>query len=385
MRFQQFKSRCLKILFWLLLVTYPSISRKILMLFKCVEIGRESYMMWDTRILCFTYSWWSHAVYACVFAVVYIIGVPALFFHLLREMRNAHTYENTNEIESDQQMKLKFLRLVKMDVESRGKYWSRMKTMKDEKRRIQDYLRRLNLRDAKNLSRLGFLYRFFKEEYYWFEMFEFIFKLFMTGVMVHIAPGTVSQLLVGMVITFIGFGFHIAAKPYREMSNNILMISAKFQLFLCLISALLLKMEVSFFQNDSSMQEMDIKFLSKLIIYSSVTLLVLWIITIFYDIWIARSKRLEEAIVINRERRSRLKFKNFHKKMRLFNSLKAKEDDDNAKEVGLLKEIRVKFGANSKEYQSIMKIMRQEAAETVEDKLRDQEEELGAYISPDKP
>ena len=144
-------------------------------------------------------------------------------------------------------------------------------------------------------------------------------------------------------------------------------------------------MEVSFFQNDSSMQEMDIKFLSKLIIYSSVTLLVLWIITIFYDIWIARSKRLEEAIVINRERRSRLKFKNFHKKMRLFNSLKAKEDDDNAKEVGLLKEIRVKFGANSKEYQSIMEIMRQEAAETVEDKLRDQEEELGAYISPDKP
>ena len=210
-------------------------------------------------------------------------------------------------------------------------------------------------------------------------MFEFIFKLFMTGNGTYSAS-TVNCWLAWLFIHWICF--HIV--PYREMSNNILMISGKFQLFLCLISALLLKMEVSF-PNDSSMQEMDIKFLSKLIIYSSVTLLVLWIITIFYDIWIARSKRLEEAIVINRERRSRLKFKNFHKKMRLFNSLKAKEDDDNAKEVGLLKEIRVIFGATSKEYQSIMEIMRQEAAETVEDKLRVQEEVLGAYISPDKP
>ena len=82
-------------------------------------------------------------------------------------------------------------------------------------------------------------------------MFEFIFKLCMTGLMVHVAPGTVSQILVGMLITFVGFGFHIAGKPYIQDSNNILMIFGKFQLFLVLFGALLLKMETPFFANDS--------------------------------------------------------------------------------------------------------------------------------------
>ena len=280
--------------------------------------------------------------------------------------------------------KLKFLKLAKEDTQKRGRYWARMKTLADEKGRIRDYLRRLNLRDAKNLSRLGFLYRFFKEEYYWFEMFEFIFKLLMTGAMVHIAPGTVSQILVGMVITFIGFGSHIAAKPYREMSNNILMISGKFQLFLCLISALLLKMEVSFFQNDSSMQEMDINFLSKLIIYSTVLLLVVWVLTVIYDIYLAREKNREEIRISNREKKSKSKFKAMHKKLKLISMLQSEELIEERADFKILKDVRVKFGADSKEYRTMMTLMKEEAGTTEEDKIKDLEEDLGIFVPSSK-
>ena len=153
MRFQKFKSRCLQILFWLLLVTYPSISRKILMLFKCVEIGNEWYMMWDTQIHCFTHEWWLNAIYAFGFSLVYIIGVPCLFFKLLTDMRLAYVRENVDEILHHETMKIKFLRIAKHDAELRGHFWKQIVSKKDERNRIEDMLKRLNLRDARNKAR----------------------------------------------------------------------------------------------------------------------------------------------------------------------------------------------------------------------------------------
>ena len=116
----------------------------------------------------------------------------------------------------------------------------------------------------------------------------------MTGLMVHIAPGTVSQILVGMLVTFVGFGIHVAAKPYKQMSNNILMIFGKFQLFLTLFGALLLKMETPFFGNDSQMRELDIKLLTYIIIYSTALLLVVWLATVIDDIY-SHQKHIQEA------------------------------------------------------------------------------------------
>jgi hypothetical protein len=327
MRFQHYKSKCMQILFWLLLVTYPSISRKILMLFKCVEIGKESYMMWDTQISCFSPDWWYNAAYASLFAIIYIVGVPIMFFTMLHSMRMAYVKENTLEIESQQSMKLKFLKLAKADSESRQRYWAKIRSAKDEAKRIADYLQRLNLRDEKNRSRLGFLYKFFQEEYYWFEMFEFIFKLCMTGLMVHVAPGTVSQILVGMLVTFVGFGFYIAAKPYTQKSNNILMIFGKFQLFLTLFGALLLKMETPFFANDSQMNELDVSILGSIIVYSNILLLVIWLLTVCHDVHDNKNKQRLAKEDRERRQRNKLKFKLLNSKSKVIGRLAMMEGD----------------------------------------------------------
>jgi hypothetical protein len=334
MRFQTFKSKCLQILFWLLLVTYPSISRKILMLFKCVEIGKESYMMWDTQIECYSYMWYVHSVYAAVFSLVYIIGVPAMFFYLLFTMRESFVKENALEISTNEKMKVKFLGLAKKDSEERGVFWKKIRNLRDERKRIAGYLRRLNLRDERNRARLGFLYKFFKEEYYWFEMFEFIFKLCMTGLMVHVAPGTVSQILVGMLITFVGFGFHIAGKPYIQDSNNILMIFGKFQLFLVLFGALLLKMETPFFANDSSMQEMDVSLLSNMVIYSTVLLLVVWVATIGHDIYISKKVEKEKMEIRKRTQENKRKYHLMKGKISMIGSLSFVEEENRSPKVG---------------------------------------------------
>lgn len=78
-------------------------------------------------------------------------------------------------------------------------------------------------------------------------MFELMFRLIMNGIMVHIAPGTVSQILTGMVICGIGYSVLQYSRPYRVDYNNSLAIVCKFQLLLTLFSALLVKLRVPFF------------------------------------------------------------------------------------------------------------------------------------------
>ena len=86
------------------------------------------------------------------------------------------------------------------------------------------------------------------------------------------------------------------------------MIFGKFQLFLTLFGALLLKMETPFFGNDSQMQELDVQLLSKMIIYSTVMLLVVWILTLGHDIYTFRRKIAEAKAMRIREQETKRRF-----------------------------------------------------------------------------
>jgi len=151
---------------------------------------------------------------------------------------------------------------------------------------------------------------------------------------VHVAPGTVSQILVGMLITFVGFGFHIAGKPYIQDSNNILMIFGKFQLFLVLFGALLLKMETPFFANDSSMQEMDVSLLSNMVIYSTVLLLVVWVATIGHDIYISKKVEKEKMEIRKRTQENKRKYHLMKSKISMIGSLSFVEEENRSPKVG---------------------------------------------------
>merc|ERR1712216_93526 len=120
MQFRNYKSRCLKLLFWILLIVYPSVSRKILMLYKCVEIGDKSYMMWDTQVECYTQTWYLHSVYALVFGVVYILGIPGMFFSLLYQSRHFDTHRRFLIIKANPTRLVKTLKLAREDYWNKG-------------------------------------------------------------------------------------------------------------------------------------------------------------------------------------------------------------------------------------------------------------------------
>jgi hypothetical protein len=304
MQFRNFKSRCLKLLFWILLIVYPSVSRKILMLYKCIQIGDRSYMMWDTQVQCYTDTWYAHSIYALAFGCLYILGVPGMFFGLLYQSRYYDIEGKWKHIKSSPTRLVKTLKLAREDYWSKGRHWSQILNAAEEERRVKWYLANLNMRSPKTMMRIGFMYKSFLEDFWAFELFEFFFKLTMTGVMVHIRPGTVTQIIAGLSMCFVAFTMHLAFQPYNDASNNVLMGAGKMQLFLTLLLALLLKMEAPFFSGNDQMDEADLSSLANIIIGSSALLVVAWIFSVFYDIIGAKQKK-KAAMKLEQERRAR--------------------------------------------------------------------------------
>lgn len=140
-------------------------------------------------------------------------------------------------------------------------------------------------------------------------LFEFGFKLMMTGVMVHVKPGTVSQIIAGVAMCFIALTTHLIFQPYKDVSNNLLMGAGKMQLFLTLMLALLLKMETPFFSGNSQMDEIDIGAISTIIISSSALLVISWICAVIYESMTGVIRRRRERARDEEARQMKQKFK----------------------------------------------------------------------------
>jgi hypothetical protein len=66
-----------------LFIAYPSVSVKILRLFRCREVEGTYYLVADMRLECFTPEWWGYGIYGIVMVAVYVVGLPALILSVL--------------------------------------------------------------------------------------------------------------------------------------------------------------------------------------------------------------------------------------------------------------------------------------------------------------
>ena len=64
------------------------------------------------------------------------------------------------------------------------------------------------------LMAFGFLFSAYRPKMWWFEIFDTIRRLMLTGVLGTISPGTGSQLIAGMLISGVSCGVYAWFKPY---------------------------------------------------------------------------------------------------------------------------------------------------------------------------
>lgn len=89
------------------------------------------------------------------------------------------------------------------------------------------------------ISKITFLWQNYEQDKWWFELFECARRPGMSDVLVFVAQGTASQIVVGILISVITSGLYIHWRPFEKESDNDLAILTQVSLFFTLLAALL--------------------------------------------------------------------------------------------------------------------------------------------------
>ena len=102
-------------------------------------------------------------------------------------------------------------------------------------------------------NRIGFLFEAYHVDCYYFEVIELCRKLLLTGVMALVRPGSVAQIVMGLLVAFAAVVLYVKLAPYAARGVNRLSFVAQVNVWLFLLVALLLQIRVDGTAEDSRM------------------------------------------------------------------------------------------------------------------------------------
>lgn len=92
---------------------------------------------------------------------------------------------------------------------------------------------------------LSFLYKAYRPNYWWFEVYELVRKLFLTGLIIFVAAGTATQIAIACVICVVTTALHLRLQPYEDRWDDILQTCSLSELLIMTYCALLLKLDLT--------------------------------------------------------------------------------------------------------------------------------------------
>ena len=171
---------------WMTIIVYPSLSRRTIQYFTCsVKIDDTQYLMEDYRLQCFRGQWLTNLPWGIIGVALYPLGIPAYVGVAL--WRRRHRLEETAVV-----------------------------------------------------HRYGFLYEMYRRENYWWDVYEMLQKLFLTGVIVLIFPGKTLQVVL-VVLADLGFLMNLLIqKPHQKGPTRNLAMMANMAMTLTMYCGLVL-------------------------------------------------------------------------------------------------------------------------------------------------
>ena len=103
-----------------------------------------------------------------------------------------------------------------------------------------------------SLKSVRFLYENYQPKYWWFEAFETLRKLSLTGFLVFLAPGTGLQIVIAMTITIFSLVVYVKLEPFQDPYTNKLAQVGQCQLLFTIICALAIKLKMDGLQDHQS-------------------------------------------------------------------------------------------------------------------------------------
>ncbi|KAG8467998.1 hypothetical protein KFE25_007050 [Diacronema lutheri] len=223
-------------------VTFPMMSLAVLQLFECVDLGRASYVAAEMSIECGSDRWWLFAMLALGFGALHIVGVPAYFLGVVlhvqrwpalpweshkdalrslvsdgmakgvRRKRDSEIFHSFEEQQATQRPLLDHLggavlaSVYRLDRPAAAA-------------RIQDggpTSRSDRLRDARCAEPFGLAYAAYTAQLWWWESVECARKLLMLAFIKLCAPGSMTQIVVGLCVAIVYAVLVATAHPYSH-------------------------------------------------------------------------------------------------------------------------------------------------------------------------
>jgi len=167
-------------------IVYPSVSATILKAWHCRDIEGTWWLVADYHLKCHGSEYDMCSSVAAGAFLIYPVGIPSLYlYELFTKFR--YLYEQDWEV------------LAAQDREAAS----------DEGKALLLSAGEMEVRHKQVLAKYGFLYVDYERGAYYWEVIMLLQKLMLTGLLIFIKPGTVSQLAVGFAISFGFFILHV--------------------------------------------------------------------------------------------------------------------------------------------------------------------------------
>lgn len=242
--YKSYQNKCIKFLFWILLLFYPMLSQRVIGSFYCEEIGEHFYMSLDRSEYCYQGVWLYFLPISTTLIIFWVVGVPLLFWVIISLKRSRGVNDILLLIQDPSQAQLKERLLLKMrlDMSDRGQVMAEEKLKIFETDLLAQYLRNKNLNEPSTVAQVGFIYHSYNSRFWWFEVWDLGRKLLLNCVISLLAKAGANRITCGLVVLLVYLSVMLFYQPYRDHSDSALAGLTHIQLFITLFCGLILKM-----------------------------------------------------------------------------------------------------------------------------------------------
>ena len=235
---QELRNRVFSWGLFLVFLILPSISVFIFTTFACKQFdgGYGTYLKADYSIDCNSSGHFSFVVYAAFASLIYPVGIPCIYMRLLWKVRNkldppppgAHAGQagNNNWFTTT------------------GQAMFTTKTG-DSKQGVEQAIEERSKHEGDpEVKRLSFLYNAYEPRCWWFEVFETVRKLALTGFLVFLKPGTAAQIVMSMVLCIGAMRVYANYKPFVKDIHDITAEVTQWQIYFTMFAALAIRVNL---------------------------------------------------------------------------------------------------------------------------------------------
>ena len=235
--FNRIKSAYTNYFFYLSYLILPMVSTTIFKMFICTNIDPHNetsgesnyYLTADLNISCSSTYYKKGVLYACLMILVYPIGIPALYMHLLYQYR----YEIMNR------KKPKLIPVVNESTTNPIVDSDVEKEVQTRSRSSSYPTNQANVLPAR-VARLSFLWQSYKPQYWYWEIVDTSRRIILTAVLSVVRPGSSQQSILSVLLALLYIKIYGYFLPYDVPDDNILAEVGQFSIFFTFFGALVI-------------------------------------------------------------------------------------------------------------------------------------------------